>query len=177
MILISWLIFALHLAHGKLEILPRPLFTAKPTPTVLPNRLGNDPESRLAMGERLDLSEADQFSLELIPGIGSGLAHNLLTARAQGTFECRTRHKLHGLQRAKGIGAARATQLERWLEIPACPVTAAAASASRGSRSKAPGPSLAEEARPPSNASKRREVSPSPQRGLKQRSKSLQSRR
>jgi hypothetical protein len=83
-----------------------------PPPEWFVPRVEDDPETVLAMGFPLPLSCADEFSLQLVPGISDKLARSILDAReriqaARGNGEATTK----ALEHAHGVGPAKARSL------------------------------------------------------------------
>ena len=79
-----------------------------------------DSESRLAMGAKIPLRTADQFDLELIPGISSKLSTNILKRRDEILKYARGKKPsdhAKALEKAHGIGEKSAQKLYRYLDL------------------------------------------------------------
>jgi hypothetical protein len=84
----------------------------------------DDPESALAMGEKLALACADLSSIELIKGISDTLAFELLDKRHDIIRAALKGSQLDAIQRAHGIGAKTAEKLLPYIDLTApCSVT------------------------------------------------------
>lgn len=90
-------------------------------PAPAPAPAAQSAAERLVLGERLDLNCASAEELALLPGLGEKLAASVVEDRARrGAFA-----DVRALERVRGIGAARARALERWLyaDPPQTPFT------------------------------------------------------
>lgn len=83
-----------------------------------------DPESRLAMGEKLPLACADISTLELIKGISDTLAFELLEKRYEIMRAARDGSHLEAIQRAHGVGKKTGEKLLKYLDLTTrCSIT------------------------------------------------------
>lgn len=106
-----------------LATLGRMLCSTSPTPPGEEVReqliTGMDAESRLARGERIDLSAAGIYELLLIPGIGDTLAGRIVLAKGEvyaHTLLLPTERKYEALTAVHGIGPKGARAISRWLD-------------------------------------------------------------
>lgn len=84
----------------------------------------DDPESRLAMGEKLPLACADISNLELIKGISDSLADELLEKRYEIMRAALKESHLEAIKRARGVGEKTAVRLLTYLDLTApCSIT------------------------------------------------------
>jgi len=84
----------------------------------------DDPESRLAMGEKLPLECADISNLELIKGISDTLAHELLEKRYEIMRAALKGPHMEAIKRARGVGEKTAERLLTYLDLTApCSIT------------------------------------------------------
>jgi len=64
-------------------------------------------------GSRVDINHADAATLQTLPGIGSALAHQIISHRqAYGPFD-----DTRGLLKVNGIGLKRLGKMESWIEV------------------------------------------------------------
>ena len=114
------IILALGLAHCGRVVAG----TEKVPPSWLTPPSHNDPESRLAMGEKLPLRCADISSLELIKGISDTLAFELLERRYEIMRAALQGSHVEAIQKAQGVGDKTAEKLLPYIDLTApCSVT------------------------------------------------------
>ena len=85
--------------------------------------LPQDAESLIALGRRVKYSRADQYDLELIPGVASVRSARLLAARDEIKRVCGLYHRSErykALEIIYGIGPETAKKIGRWLELDQC---------------------------------------------------------
>ena len=75
----------------------------------------HDAESLLALGEKITFSRAGQYELELLPGVGSVLAKNILISKSLIAQQFSQKGQ-KALKFAKGIGDKRAKLLGHYLK-------------------------------------------------------------
>jgi len=88
------------------------------SPTILLKT--EDPESLLAMGDKIEFAKAGEFELQLIPNVGDTLSKSLLAARWRilqnaAQVPCNQIHK--SLVAAHGVGEKTALKLITYLNL------------------------------------------------------------
>ncbi len=90
-------------------------------PTLLyPSQPAQDPESRLAAGDRLTLEGIGIWELELLPDISDTLARRILQLRPDIIAEASTLLEVdrgHALEQIRGVGGKKAEELAKHLGI------------------------------------------------------------
>lgn len=111
---LTLIIFLALLVAHSVRVFKRPEIVP-PSWLTLPSH--DDPESRLAMGEKLPLECADVSSLELIKGISDTLAFEILDKRYDIMRSAFTGSHLEAIQRAHGIGEKTAKKLLMYIDL------------------------------------------------------------
>lgn len=105
-----------------MALIPARLLLLLEKPEVIPNSWlvapsPDDPETRLAMGEKLPLACADIATLELIKGISDVLAFELLEKRYEIMRAALNETHLEAIQRAHGVGKKTGEKLLNYLDL------------------------------------------------------------
>lgn len=118
---IPYLSLLLLLALYRLTQLISPLFPAPqdilPEIITAPPPISNT-EQQFALGNKIKLSDADLYDLELIPGVSDTLGMNILVARHKiiaASNNKNSRLKINPFELAHGVGEKTASKLERYL--------------------------------------------------------------